>query len=198
MRYNFELNVLTQEFLLYGSARTESQMRARYRQMGQLLTDYPAGTEQTGALVSAIQQSHQELQLFYDVLLGSKATVHDQLAGALLVKAQEIRSKARRLADLAHAEVLQLQRHADMLVVAAVIALAVITTMLLALMARQVNRSIGLLKAGMSRVEGGDLESQIRVERTDELGLLAQDFNRMNERLRDTYTSIERLTAEVA
>jgi sigma-B regulation protein RsbU (phosphoserine phosphatase) len=43
------------------------------------------------------------------------------------------------------------------------------------------------MEAAMARVESGDLRATVAVERNDELGLLAENFNRMTDGLRDRY-----------
>ncbi len=43
------------------------------------------------------------------------------------------------------------------------------------------------MEAAMARVESGDLSASVTVERNDELGVLAENFNRMTDGLRDRY-----------
>ncbi len=43
------------------------------------------------------------------------------------------------------------------------------------------------MEAAMARVEGGDLTATVTVERNDELGVLAENFNHMTDGLRDRY-----------
>lgn len=197
LRYNFELNILTQEYLLYGGARSEKQLRIRHRSMGELLASFPGDTAQERELIASIQLSHQELSSFYDLLLNSNVAAREQIIGALLVKSQAIRAKSRQLADFEHLAVLSLQRHADIIVMVSIITLTGLSILLLALTTRRVVRSIGLLKEGMQQISGGDLEHRISVDTDDELGALTQAFNSMTGQLRDSYTSIDKLTAEI-
>lgn len=90
----FELNILTQEYLLYGGARTESQLRLRHRSMGELLPQLAFEEEEERELIAVLKRGHRELEHFYELLLKGKLVARDQLVGALLVKTQDIRAKA--------------------------------------------------------------------------------------------------------
>ena len=66
---NFELGILTQEYLLYGTSRSASQLLRRHQMMGDLLAG--AEFDRTGEpdeiegheLVATLRQSHKELGL---------------------------------------------------------------------------------------------------------------------------------------
>ena len=72
----------------------------------------------------------------------------------------------------------------------------VVSVLLAAWLARTMVRPIGLLKEGAQRIGEGDLTSRIEVNTGDELQALAQQFNRMTERLRESYAVLERKVDE--
>jgi X-X-X-Leu-X-X-Gly heptad repeat protein len=197
LRFNFELNILTQEYVLYGGRRIEIQLRKRHQSMGELLARLPAREAEERELIDVLKSGQEDLGSFYDLLLVSKPEARQQLVGALLVKAQEMRAKTWEFATIQHQYVFEFQRQADTIVVTATIVLGVCSMILMALMAQRLVRGLGQLEDGVQQVAAGDFEHQIRLTKADELGSLASSFNRMIHQLRDSYTSIDTLTAEI-
>jgi signal transduction histidine kinase len=60
------------------------------------------------------------------------------------------------------------------------------------LLGRRVVRPIEKLRHGAARLGAGDLGARIEIKTGDEFEELADDFNRMAERLRDSYSDLER------
>ncbi len=69
---------------------------------------------------------------------------------------------------------------------------------LLTLVGRWLVQGLDQLAVGIQRLAGGDLAAVVPVTGRDELAALGHAFNSMTARLRDSYTSIERLGREVA
>ncbi|MDD4929983.1 MAG: ATP-binding protein [Gallionella sp.] len=194
---NFELNVLTQEYLLYGGKRAESQLRIRHQSMGELLAQLKYDDIKEQELIDALRYGHQELGSLYTLLLGGKIQAHGQLAGALLIRAQAMRAKTQQFADIQHKRVLEFQRLTDKSIMVAMILLAGVSAALLSLMARRLMQGIAQLNSGVRRIAEGNLDQQISLSTNDELDALAQAFNDMSRKLRDSYTSIDNLNKEI-
>jgi len=194
---NFELNILTQEYLLFNGARVEGQLRIRLRSMGDLLAQlgHDGQNPEEKELVETLRRSHQELGGFYNLLFGSSSSSQGQIAGALLVKAQNIRAKSEQFVDIQQVQVVQLQRRAVVVVASSLCVMAGLSVIFLVLLTRKLIRGIGLLEEGVRRIAVGDHEHQIPLDTSSELGLLAQSFNDMSRLLRDSYASIETLLA---
>ncbi|MBI5438606.1 MAG: HAMP domain-containing protein [Nitrosomonadales bacterium] len=180
---NFELNVLTQEYLLYGGKRVESQLRIRHQSMGELLAQLKYDDIKEQELIDALRHGHQELGSLYTLLLEGKIQAREQLAGVLLVRAQAIRAKTRQFADIQYQQVLEFQRLADKSIMVALVLLAACSVALLTLMTRRLMQGINELGAGMRRVEAGNLQYSIPISSADEMGALAQVFNGMTRKL---------------
>ena len=60
-----------------------------------------------------------------------------------------------------------------------------------ALLARRMARPIQVLQESAAKIGAGDLEHQIDLRSGDELETLADDFNRMTSRLRESYVTLE-------
>jgi len=62
--------------------------------------------------------------------------------------------------------------------------------------ARSMVRPIAVLQEGAQRIGAGDLEQKIEIHTGDELEALANQFNRMTGKLRESYTGLERKVEE--
>lgn len=82
------------------------------------------------------------------------------------------------------------------LLVGATLLVALLTTMLAAIITRQLSKPIVQLTLTAVKIAGGDLEQSVPVNRSDEIGILAQAFNIMTSELRASYQDLERKVAE--
>ena len=71
--------------------------------------------------------------------------------------------------------------------------LAIVTSVLLA---RRLVRPIESIQAGAARIGSGSLDQRIEIRSNDELGALAEEFNRMAAQLRESYASLEQKVDE--
>lgn len=189
-----ELNALTQEFLLYGGSRVAGQLAKQQAILAATLAGARFTAPEQQALLESIRQGQGDLGRLLRLLLEGTAVSRDQVAGALLVKVQDLRFKARQLASREHLEVVQIQRRIDNLVLVALTVLTMLSVTLLTWLSRRLIRGLDRLAAGMHRVEGGDLAYQVTVESGDELGRLATAFNAMTDRLLVSNTLVEERT----
>jgi HAMP domain-containing protein len=72
-----------------------------------------------------------------------------------------------------------------------VIAGIVLSVAVSALLARRMARPIQVLQESAAKIGAGDLDHQIDLRSGDELETLADDFNRMTSRLRESYATLE-------
>jgi K+-sensing histidine kinase KdpD len=82
------------------------------------------------------------------------------------------------------------------LLIGATLAVALLTTLLAAVITRQLSRPIVQLTLTAVKIAGGDLEQTVPVERRDEIGILAKAFNVMTAELRSLYHGLEQKVAE--
>lgn len=81
------------------------------------------------------------------------------------------------------------------LLIGATLAVALLTTLLAAVITRRLSRPIVKLTLSAVKIAGGDLEQTVPVKRDDEIGILAQAFNIMTKELRTLYQDLERQVA---
>jgi two-component system, NtrC family, sensor kinase len=79
------------------------------------------------------------------------------------------------------------------LLLAAFLVLAIVTSVLLA---RRLVRPIESIQTAAARIGSGALDQRIEVAANDELGALAEEFNRMATQLQDSYSSLEQKVEE--
>ncbi|BCB27715.1 hypothetical protein SKTS_26010 [Sulfurimicrobium lacus] len=197
LRLNFELNILTQEYLLFGGIPVESQFRINHQSMGEVLARLKSDEPEEHALVEALLHGHQELGSIFNRLLESKTAEREQIVAALQTKTQEIRAKTRQFADIQRQQVMKFQRRAIAIITVALAALAGLSMTLLTLMGRRLMLGIDQLEDGVRRVAAGDLEHQIQLATADELGALANSFNAFTDKLKDEMTRRRQAEREI-
>lgn len=82
------------------------------------------------------------------------------------------------------------------MLVFALLTIILITSSIIFLMRRFVDRPIKNLVGKMEDIEGGDLETRIDIDRDDEMGKLCKHFNRMTERLNQYQKDVEKYHQE--
>ena len=87
------------------------------------------------------------------------------------------------------------QGRANLMITAFAVVLAAIIA---AILARQLTRPIRELASGADAVSAGDYDHRVNESRTDELGGLARDFNRLSESLRESREARKRWVADIA
>ena len=62
--------------------------------------------------------------------------------------------------------------------------------------ARRVVRPLETLRNGVERISAGDMNSRLELKTGDEIEVLAEEFNKMTENLREAYSGLEHKVAE--
>lgn len=82
------------------------------------------------------------------------------------------------------------------MLIAVTLGVALLTTILAAIITRQLTRPIVALAISAVKIAGGDLDQVVQVRRRDEIGILGQAFNVMTSELRSLYEGLEHKVAE--
>jgi len=184
---NFEMNVLAQEYLLYGAPRIKKQLQIRLASMENNLADLVSrcAPDDESCMVRSIQEDYRSLGAIVSLLLSEQNDKNNYIAGTMLVKFQDIAAKIREHDDLHAQEMAQLQKNLDRTVVVLLFFLALTCAVLLRFLSRRLIAGFGLLSSGVKRIAAGELEYRLPESGTDELGALTQAFNQMNVRLQE-------------
>lgn len=120
---------------------------------------------------------------------GTPVTVNQVRVGTLLT--------TQRLTDFNPEEALFLRRtnHALLLAVAGAVALALLIGVLLA---RTLTRPLRSLTLAAQKITAGELDQQVKVTGRDEIGQLAEAFNRMSQEIARVNQQRKQMTADVA
>ncbi|HYN76249.1 MAG TPA: ATP-binding protein [Lamprocystis sp. (in: g-proteobacteria)] len=192
-----ELNALIQEYLLFGGARVTHQLAGQRAALAELLAPAEPGAPAELKDLQALRRGESDLDRLLALLLEGRSVSRDQIAGALLVKVHDLRFKAGLLAQRENQAVVQIQRQVDHLILAVLAVLTLFSFTLLTWLSRRLTRGLDRLGTGMRQVEGGDLDHRLPVEQGDEFGRLADTFNGMTERLRDSRRLVGERTAQL-
>jgi signal transduction histidine kinase len=98
------------------------------------------------------------------------------------------------IAEQGEGEALAASRQTLWLIVAVAGLAAVLAILAGAIFTRRIVTSLAKLGGTAARIAGGEIDLEAEVERQDEIGTLADAFNRMTGRLRGTVRSLERRT----
>ena len=104
--------------------------------------------------------------------------------------------QAALLAEQAQAEAFAPEDALATMLVGTTLAVALLTTLLAAVVTRQMTRPIVRLTMRAVEIANGDLEQTVQVDRRDEIGILARAFNIMTAELRALYSGLEQKVAE--
>jgi signal transduction histidine kinase len=87
--------------------------------------------------------------------------------------------------------------YASMLRTSSLLLVGLVVALLASLfVARRVLGPLELLRKGTERIGGGDLDFRLNIKTSDEIEVLADEFNKMTERLSEAYTGLEHKVAE--
>lgn len=198
IRYEMgELAILVQEYLLHANPRVVRQLAKLHDRLKARLEAAGFQDADERALLEALRARHAHLDRLLPLLLEGKSGSREQIVGALLVKVHDARSKARQLTQLQHDKVVHIQREVDRRILFALAVLTLLSVTLLSLLGLRLLRGLAALRAGIRRIDAGDLDQAIPQHGDDELSDLARVFNDMARRLGDSYTSIDRLQHEI-
>ncbi|MCK5585432.1 HAMP domain-containing protein, partial [Candidatus Bipolaricaulota bacterium] len=196
----FELNIVTNDYLLHHEERAQAQWELRHGSLDQFLRGFEAHNSAEEEILSRIIQEHAQLQPLFSQLVTDyesrdlsteKAAVsldlEQRLVSQLLVKAQTMVADAFRLEEIVRARVESTQRRGNFLLVALCLPILGVIIVLIALVSNRIVAGITKLRQGTEIIGAGDLDYQVDVGSQDEIGDLAHAFNEMTHRLRQSY-----------
>jgi signal transduction histidine kinase len=189
---NFEMNVLTQEYLLYGGQRVREQMKVNFEVLGNAIKEIQS--DDTG-LVEGIRKDYRALGNLMSLLFESNIPAKSHISGTLLVKYQDIATKLGQINDSLDHRMSLLEHRMRIGVMIMTSVVAAIIAVVLFVSTRRLIYGISDLNKGVQMVKSGNLDYRIESDENDELSTLAQAFNSMSAKLRE---SIYELNLEIS
>lgn len=205
----FELNIVTNDYLLHHEERAQAQWELRHASLAQLLTGIEAHDPEEEEILGRVIQEHAQLQPLFSQLVTDyerrdlteeeaalSLDLERRLVSQLLVKAQIMVANTFRLEEAVRARVESAQRRSNFLLMALTLPVLAVIISIIVLASNRIVAGITKLRQGTEIIGAGDLDYQVDVGSQDELGDLARAFNEMTHRLRGSYQALEEEIAE--
>lgn len=180
---NFEMNVLTQEYLLYGGQRVREQMRVNYETLGDTIEHI---RPDDNGLIEGMKKDYKALGNLKNLLFESNIPAKSHISGTLLVKYQDIDTKLGQLNDLLGHKMSELESRMRIGVMTLTSVVAAIIAVVLFVSTRRLIYGISELNKGVQMVKSGNLDYLIPSDENDELSALARAFNNMSIKLSES------------
>ena len=200
----FELNIITNDYLLHHEERAQTQWGLRYGSLAQLLTKVKFKDPEEQAMLDQISQIHADIQPLFSQLVTNyegrglseeesalSLDLEQRLASQLAVKAQTMVADTFRLAETARARVESAQGRGSVLLMASGVIILTLMVSSIVLVSNSIVARITNLHRGTEIIAAGDLHYQVDVGGRDEIGDLAHAFNEMTRRLRESYGALK-------
>jgi len=207
----FELQILTNDYLLYYEERAETQWYQRYDSLTECLALMVVKDPEEKLIYDSISRRHEDIKDIFTQLtvsikekqqLGSEESRlyeerENRLVEHLLIESQAKVSDAYELQLLAQTRLDAAQRRGILTVIGFMSAMTAVVAAVFLWIRRSVLSPLGKLQAGTDKIGSGDLDYRLGITTGDELGQLARAFDHMTERLQTTTVSRDRLAEEV-
>ncbi len=206
----FELNILTNDYLLYHEKRSRVQWQLKHDSLSKLLSKLEFPKPEKLSILSNINENHEAMKSFFSQLLSCYErqnfdrgdTLHKQLENRLisqlLLKSQKMVSDASRLERKSHEELIAVQTRTNLLIMALIPILSAIIVANSFLAGRSIVKPIAKLHRGTEVIGKGNLDYKVGTESEDEIGQLSRAFDRMTINLKTVTASRDELDKEVA
>ncbi len=197
-----QLDMITYEYLLHHEKRMREQWISKYNSINEILEKeievkklIRPGFVALSDSLSQVTASYKEKQKLIQegaaqAKIDAVLSLEKRLVAQLLIKSSSIISDATRFAEEAHTEATKAQKLTNTLtsILVIILVVSVITTSLI--FAKSILKPLGELTKGAGIIGKGGLEHKVEVKTKDEIGELANAFNRMTSILTSNLKTI--------
>ncbi|MFP4316031.1 MAG: PAS domain S-box protein [Desulfovibrionales bacterium] len=184
----FDLNLLTQDYVLNPGERARMQWQSQYELMSSLIQTYREISRDSLAHFESIQANYGEIgalfhQLSTEDFLGQNnglTSVQDTLIGQLLVRTQALKTDASQLFRAKNREVEAVRSRTNFLVLTFVVVTALLISLNTMILYSLIMSPLRKLQAGTRRIAAGDLSHRVPVKGFTEFRELNTSFNEMS------------------
>jgi len=206
----FELNILTNDYLLHHAKRPQIQWRLKHDSLTRHLSALKFRQPDKQSLLSNLTENHKDMQSLFSRLVSNyekqipdrNEPVHRQLeariASQLMVKSQKMISDAFKLVRKSRKELIAVQKKTDLFIMILFAILSAIIGANSFLIGRSIVKPIAKLHSGTEEIGKGNLDYKLSTEARDEIGQLARAFDEMTRNLRAVTSSRDELNKEIA
>lgn len=197
-----QLDIITYEYLLHHEKRMREQWISKYNSINEILEKeievkklIRPGFVALSDSFSQVTANYKEKQKLIQegaaqAKIDAVLSLEKRLVAQLLIKSSSIISDATRFAEEAHTEATKAQKLTNTLtsILVIILVVSVITTSLI--FAKSILKPLGELTKGAGIIGKGGLEHKVEVKTKDEIGELANAFNRMTSILTSNLKTI--------
>ncbi len=156
----FELNIITNDYLLHHEERAQAQWQLRYSSLAQILTEVGAKYPEE-EILNRVIQNHAELQPLFSQLVTSYegeglSELEQRLASQLAVKSQTTVADTFRLAETASARAESAQRRGSSLLMVSGMIILTLMVSTISLVSNDIVVRIANLHRGTEIIAAGD------------------------------------------
>ena len=200
VRSVFLLHSLMDEYLAHGDKRPLRQWHKRNEFLGKIINDAKGFKSFDRALLKDLEIKYQAVNFLHPQIinlgsLGSRPqdlkALKETLAGMMAVRLEELVNAAEHLHTASQSLTLKRQQLAQTLILAT----AILMIGLIALNLYQIRKTIVYplqeLSRGAEIIGAGNFDHIVETKYDDEVGQLSKAFNKMSERLRTSYDSLQ-------
>jgi two-component system cell cycle sensor histidine kinase/response regulator CckA len=206
----FELNILTDDYLLYHEKRSQAQWRLKHDSLTKLLSTLELTIPEKQSFLSKMIENHEGMKSLFSRLTSIferrnfdrgdtfNKELKNRLISQLLVKSQDMIYDAFQFEKKRHKELLVLQKRSNVFIMTLMFILLAIIVANFFLIGRSVVKPITKLHRDTEVIGKGNLDYKVGTESEDEVGQLSRAFDRMTENLKAITASRDELNKEIA
>lgn len=207
----FDLNVLTNDYLLHQEERARIQWQSRYDSLAIIFTPDMVAVfdEDERDLLRDLRDDYENIEMVFAKLIAgyeqqspnseesaALEELEERLIGQLLIHSQTIVSKAIKLDEDTHNELGKSQHQSRIFIFSFLAILVLLIIAVVFWVIYNVVRPIGVFKKGAEVIGKGNLDYRLNIKTGDEFEYLASEFNRMADKLKKSYGDLEQKVKE--
>lgn len=196
----FELDILTNEYLMRGEERAKIQWQLKHDSLRKLLKEEEFKNPEEMVFSKRMRENHESLKTTFSQMVSNYKGYGDEkgeICQELMdTKSRAMVSDAYRLAVISSARVAASQQKAYLLVVLFVLIIAGVVATVSFLIHKGVVRPISKLHEGTEIIGAGNLNYKVGTMAKDEVGQLSRAFDRMTNELRESFSGLEKEISE--
>jgi PAS domain S-box-containing protein len=203
----FELNILTNYYLIYHEERAKTQWKLKHNSLRKLLKQEEFKGLEEMIYLKRMRKSHEDMKTTFSQMVSNyegygdekgriSQELNEMLMGNMDEKSRSVVSDAYQLAEISSARVAVAQQRACLLVVLLALMMAVVIAAVSLLINRGVVKPIRKLHEGTEIIGADNLNYKVGTIAKDEVGQLSRAFEQMTVRLKESFAGLEKEIAE--
>jgi PAS domain S-box-containing protein len=203
----FELNILTNEYLIHHEERAKIQWQLKHDSIKRFLEGVEVESPEKIVLLKRMRERHKDIKNIFSQMVsnyegygdekeGVSQELNEMLVGNLDAKSRSMVSDAYQLAEISSARLIASQQKAYLLVLLFSLIMAVVVATVSFSIHSGVVKPIRKLHEGTEIIGAGNLNYKVGTMAKDEVGQLSRAFDRMTIELKESFAGLEKEIAK--